>query len=174
MNDSEQQKTQPEPEDDEPQEEAAILLSSHLEMDVFLLLRDVVRLHYLWQCDGTTKQTKERMKELGGQISLDHHFRLVGDIEVVDDVFEITLWLQDSLVFTIAEVDIVLLDTLQLDLGQGTLIARELTKQGLEYHIIAFGNGVARQYCINIMGPRMQQIRDLGTLVAPAIDRFSA
>ena len=76
--------------------------------------------------------------------------------------------------FSLASVDIMTLDALQIDFSRCAVMARELTNLGLEYHLLTFGEGRAQQFRINIIGPRMQQIRDLGTLVAPAVDTFSA
>lgn len=145
-----------------------------MDLDVFTQMRDVVRNHYLWKWDESTEETRDATMEIPSMIELDPRFRLVGDVEVVDDIFEVTLWLQDSAAFSVAAVDMMVLDVLSIDLGKGTVIARELTRLGLEYHIITFGEGRARQYLINVIGPRMQQIRDLGRLVVPTFDSYSA
>lgn len=144
------------------------------DFEMFLQLRDVVRDHYLWQWDESAKPTLGFIKELKRQIQHDPQFRLVGDIEVDESVFEITLWLEETLAYSLASVDIMMLDTLQIDFSRGAILARELTKLGLEYHLLTFGEGRAQQLHINVIGPRMQQIRDLGTLVAPSVDTFSA
>lgn len=144
------------------------------DIEMFGQLRDVVRNHYLWKWDPAAKETRAYLKELATQISHDHQFRLVGDITVVDHVFEITLWLEETMAFSLASVDILTLDALQIDFSRCAVMARELTNLGLEYHLLTFGEGRAQQFRINIIGPRMQQIRDLGTLVAPSVDTFSA
>lgn len=145
-----------------------------MDMDVFTQMRDVVRNHYLWKWDESAVETREAQMELPQLIELDPRFRLVGDVELVNDVFEVTLWLQDSAAFSVGAVDMMVLDVLSIDLGKGTVIARELTKLGIEYHLITFGEGRARQYLINVIGPRMQQIRDLGRLVVQTLDTYSA
>lgn len=153
----------------EPASEAPMM-----DMDVFNQMRDVVRNHYLWKWDESAVETREAQMELPQLIELDPRFRLVGDVELVNDVFEVTLWLQDSAAFSVGAVDMMVLDVLSIDLGKGTVIARELTKLGIEYHLITFGEGRARQYLINVIGPRMQQIRDLGRLVVQTLDTYSA
>ena len=145
-----------------------------MDMDVFLQIRDVVRTHYLWKWDADADETQEAGSNILASLHDDPRFRLVGDVDVEDDIFEVTLWLQDSMVFSLAEVDVLVLDALQIDLARGTVIARELTRMGLEIHLITFGDGRARQFLINVIGPRMQQIRDLGRLVVAAVDSFSA
>ncbi len=145
-----------------------------LDMDVFLQIRDVVRNHYLWKWDADAEETEEAASIIPAYLHDDPRFRLVGDVDVEDDIFEVTLWLQDSMVFSLAEVDVMVLDALRIDLGTGTVIARELTRMGLEIHLITFGDGRAREYLINVIGPRMQQIRDLGRLVVRAVDSYSA
>lgn len=145
-----------------------------LDMDVFAQLRDVVRTHYMWKWETDAKPTKQVVKMLTQQINHDPQFRLVGDVDVEDDIFQITLWLEHPLAFSLSDVDVLMLDTLEIDLGRCTIIARELTKLGLEYHLITFGEGRAQQFRVNVMGPRMQQIRDLGTLVTTSLDDFSA
>lgn len=161
--------------DTEPQhEEIESAPAPILDMEVFVNLRDVVRSHYLWKWEESAKATRSVMKELTRQITHDPQFRLVGDIEVTDHVFEITLWLEETMAFSLASVDIMMLDALQIDFSRCAVLARELTQLGLEYHLVTFGEGRAQQFHINIIGPRMQQIRDLGTLVAPAVDTYSA
>lgn len=145
-----------------------------LDMDVFVQLRDVVRANYLWQWDERSGPTTGVIEELTKRVARDSHFRLVGDVEVDEDIFEITLWLEDTKTFTLASVDILMLDSLQIDFSRCAIMARELTRLGLEYHLLTFGEDRAQQFHINIIGPRMQQIRDLGTLVAPAKQTFSA
>lgn len=145
-----------------------------MDMDVFNQMRDVVRNHYLWKWDESASETRDAQMDIPAMIELDPRFRLVGEVEVVDDVFQVTLWLQDSAAFSVGAVDMMVLDALSIDLGKGTLIARELTRLGLEYHLITFGEGRARQFLINVIGPRMQQIRDLGRLVVPTFDSYSA
>lgn len=145
-----------------------------MDMDVFTQMRDVVRNNYLWQWDESATETRQATAEIPSMIELDPRFRLVGEVEVIDDIFEVTLWLQDSAAFSVGAVDMMVLDVLSIDLGKGTVIARELTRLGLEYHIITFGEGRARQYLINVIGPRMQQIRDLGRLVVQTFDTYSA
>lgn len=144
------------------------------DIEMFTQLRDVVRSHYLWKWEPGARDTKAYVKELKSQIQHDPQFRLVGDIEVDEHVFEITLWLEETMAFSLASVDIMTLDALQIDFSRCAVLARELTNLGLEYHLLTFGEGRAQQFRINIIGPRMQQIRDLGTLVAPAVDTFSA
>lgn len=144
------------------------------DIEMFANLRDVVRSHYLWRWEATSKDTMVYVKDLTAQVSHDPQFRLVGDIEVDEHVFDITLWLEETMAFSLASVDIMVLDALQIDFSRGAVMARELTTLGLEYHLLTFGDGRAQQFRINIIGPRMQQIRDLGTLVAPAVDSFSA
>lgn len=145
-----------------------------LDMEMFAKLRDVVRSHYLWQWDDADKPTEELIKNLTTEIRHDPHFRLVGDIDLDESVFEVTLWLEESMAYSLASVDLMMLDALQIDFSRCAILARELTKHGLEYHLLTFGEGRAQQFRINIIGPRMQQIRDLGTLVAPTMDTFSA
>lgn len=145
-----------------------------LDLDVFQQIRDVIRSHYLWKWDADADETEEAASLIPAYLHQDPRFRLVGDVDVDNDIFEVTLWLQDSMVFSIAEVDVLVLDALRVDLGTGTVIARELTRMGLEIHLITFGDGRAREYLINVVGPRMQQIRDLGRLVVPAVDSYSA
>ena len=145
-----------------------------LDMEVFLQIRDIVRAHYLWKWDAEADETREAGSGILASLLDDPRFRLVGDVDVENDVFELTLWLQDSTVFSLAEVDVLVLDALQIDLARGTVIARELTRMGLEIHLITFGDGRAQQFLINVIGPRMQQIRDLGRLVVDAVDSFSA
>lgn len=144
------------------------------DIEMFVQLRDVVRSHYLWKWEPTARETKAYIKELVTQVTHDPQFRLVGDIEVEDHVFEITLWLEETMAYSLASVDILTLDALQIDFSRCAVMARELTNLGLEYHLLTFGDGRAQQFRINIIGPRMQQIRDLGTLVAPSVDTFSA
>lgn len=144
------------------------------DIEVFTQLRDVVRSHYLWKWEDSAKETRLYIKELTRQISHDPQFRLVGDVYIEEHVFEITLWLEETMAFSLASVDIMMLDALQIDFSRCAVLARELTQLGLEYHLLTFGEGRAQQYHINIIGPRMQQIRDLGTLVAPSVDSFSA
>ncbi len=144
------------------------------DIEMFSNLRDVVRSHYLWKWEPTDKDSRAYIKELTTQVMHDPQFRLVGDIEVVEHVFEITLWLEETMAFSLASVDIMVLDALQIDFSRCAVMARELTNLGLEYHLLTFGEGRAQQFRINIVGPRMQQIRDLGTLVTPAVDTFSA
>lgn len=144
------------------------------DLEVFANLRDVVRSHYLWKWEDSAKETRARIKEIADQVAHDPQFRLVGDVEVNDHVFDITLWLEETMAFSLASVDIMMLDALQIDFSRCAILARELTQLGLEYHLLTFGDGRAQQFHINIIGPRMQQIRDLGTLVAPSIDTFSA
>lgn len=174
MNDRDQQEVMSQA-DAEPQHEDLEATSTPiLDMEMFANLRDVVRSHYLWKWDDSAKTTKGVVEELSNQILHDPQFRLVGDIEVVDHVFEITLWLEETMAFSLASVDIMMLDALQIDFSRCAILARDLTRLGLEYHLITFGEGRAQQFRINIIGPRMQQIRDLGTLVAPAVDTYSA
>lgn len=144
------------------------------DIEMFVQLRDVVRSHYLWRWETSAKDTKSYIKDLGSQIMHDPQFRMVGDVEVNEHVFEITLWLEETMAYSLASVDIMVLDALQIDFSRGAIMARELTNLGLEYHLLTFGEGRAQQFRINIIGPRMQQIRDLGTLVAPTVDTFSA
>ncbi len=144
------------------------------DIEMFANLRDVVRSHYLWKWDATAKDTKAYVKELTTDIGHDPQFRLVGDVEVEEHIFQVTLWLEETMAFSLASVDIMVLDALKIDFSRGAVMARELTNLGLEYHLLTFGEGRAQQFRINIIGPRMQQIRDLGTLVAPAVDTFSA
>lgn len=144
------------------------------DMEVFADLRDVVRSHYLWKWDEAARDTTAYIKELTRQIQHDPQFRLVGEIEADEHIFEITLWLEETMAYSLASVDIMMLDALQIDFGRCAILARELTRFGLEYHLLTFGEGRAQQFHINIIGPRMQQIRDLGTLVAPSVDSFSA
>lgn len=172
MKDSEQPQINEPAEPDQTAEPA--LEAPMMDMDVFNQMRDVVRNHYLWKWDESAVETREAQMELPQLIELDPRFRLVGDVELVNDVFEVTLWLQDSAAFSVGAVDMMVLDVLSIDLGKGTVIARELTKLGIEYHLITFGEGRARQYLINVIGPRMQQIRDLGRLVVQTLDTYSA
>lgn len=144
------------------------------DIEVFANLRDVVRSHYLWKWDETARDTRSRIKELTSQIAHDPQFRLVGEVEVDEHIFEITLWLEETMAYSLASVDIMVLDALQIDFSRCAILARELTQLGLEYHLLTFGEGRAQQFHINVIGPRMQQIRDLGTLVAPSVDTFSA
>lgn len=144
------------------------------DIEVFVKLRDVVRSHYLWKWERSAKVTASYIKDLKSQIAHDPQFRLVGDVEVDEHVFNITLWLEETMAFSLASVDMMMLDALQIDFSRGAILARELTQLGLEYHLLTFGEGCAQQFNINIIGPRMQQIRDLGTLVAPSVDTFSA
>lgn len=174
MNDRDQQELMSQADSDPQPEEVEAAPAPILDMEVFANLRDVVRSHYLWQWDASAKPTKIVVKDITRQISHDPQFRLVGDIEVIDNVFEVTLWLEETMAFSLASVDIMMLDALQIDFGRCAILARELTQLGLEYHLVTFGEGRAQQFHINIIGPRMQQIRDLGTLVAPAIDTYSA
>lgn len=145
-----------------------------LDMEVFANLRDVVRSHYLWQWESGEDSTRAMIKEITTEIRHDPHFHLVGDVEVDASVFEITLWLEETMAFSLASVDMMMLDALQINFSRCAILARELTRLGLEYHLITFGEGRAQQYRINVIGPRMQQIRDLGTLVAPTENTFSA
>jgi hypothetical protein len=145
-----------------------------LDLDVFLQIRDVIRSHYLWQWEESDVATQDVIAEIPVLLHDDPRFRLVGYVEVEDHVFEVTLWLQDQMTYSLAAVDVTMLDALQIDLGKGTVIARELTRIGLEYHLITFGEGRARQFRINVIGPRMQQIRDLGPLVVSTFDTYSA
>ena len=172
MKDSEQPQINEPAEPDQTAEPS--LEAPMMDMDVFNQMRDVVRNHYLWKWDESAVETREAQMELPQLIELDPRFRLVGDVELVNDVFEVTLWLQDSAAFSVGAVDMMVLDVLSIDLGKGTVIARELTKLGIEYHLITFGEGRARQYLINVIGPRMQQIRDLGRLVVQTLDTYSA
>jgi hypothetical protein len=158
----------------EQPEVASELTRPVLDLDVFLQIRDVIRSHYLWQWEEGDEATQDVMAEIPVLLHDDPRFRLVGDIEVEDHVFEVTLWLQDQMTYSLAAVDVTMLDALQIDLGKGTVLARELTRIGLEYHLITFGEGRARQFHINVIGPRMQQIRDLGRLVVSTIDTYSA
>ncbi len=145
-----------------------------LDLDVFLQIRDVVRSHYLWQWNEDDEATQELIAGIPVLLHEDSRFRLVGDVEVEDNVFEVTLWLQDQTIYSLATVDVTMLDALHIDLGKGAVLARELTRIGLEYHLIVFGEGRARQFHINVVGPRMQQIRDLGRLVVSSMDTYSA
>lgn len=140
----------------------------------FNRLRDLVRTEYLWKWDDQNDESKKVIKSLDHNIRTSGGFRLVGDIAIEDDVFDLTLWLEEPLAFTLGDVDIMLLESLAIDLGRSTLFMREMSKQGLMYHIVGFGDGRAREIKVNVIGPRMQQIRDLRTLVVPAIDSFSA
>ena len=133
------------------------------DIEMFANLRDVVRSHYLWKWDATAKDTKAYVKELTTDIGHDPQFRLVGDVEVEEHIFQVTLWLEETMAFSLASVDIMVLDALKIDFSRGAVMARELTNLGLEYHLLTFGEGRAQQFRINIIGPRMQQIRDLGT-----------
>lgn len=145
-----------------------------LDMDVFLQIRDVIRNHYLWKWEHGAQDTEDVIAGIPVLLYDDPRFRLVGDVELENHVFEVTLWLQDPMAFSLAAVDVTMLDALQIDLGKGTVLARELTRLGLEYHLITFGEGRARQFQINVIGPRMQQIRDLGRLVVSVVDAYSA
>lgn len=145
-----------------------------LDIDIFLQIRDVVRNHYLWKWEYGAEDTRDVIAGIPVLLHDDPRFRLVGDVELENDVFEVTLWLQDPMAFSLAAVDVTMLDALQIDLGKGTVLARELTRLGLEYHLITFGEGRARQFQINVIGPRMQQIRDLGRLVVSVFDSYSA
>lgn len=158
----------------EESQDATELAGPVLDLDVFLQIRDVVRSHYLWKWEEADEATQDVIAEIPVLLHDDPRFRLVGDVEVADDVFEVTLWLQDQMAYSLAAVDVTMLDALQIDLGRGTVLARELTRLGLEYHLITFGEGRARQFRINIIGPRMQQIRDLGRLVVSSMDTYSA
>lgn len=155
-------------------EEIDSTLAPIQDIEMFANLRDVVRSHYLWKWEASSKDAKVYIKDLVSQISHDPQFRMVGDVEVKEHVFEITLWLEETMAYSLASVDIMMMDALQIDFSRGAIMARELTNLGLEYHLLTFGEGRAQQFRINIIGPRMQQIRDLGTLVAPTVDTFSA
>lgn len=174
MDDRDQQELIPQTDTETQPEEVENALTPILDIEVFAKLRDVVRSHYLWQWDPATKTTKHVVKDLARGIFHDPQFRLVGEIEVEDGVFEITLWLEETMAYSLASVDIMMLDALQIDFSRGAIMARELTRIGLEYHIVTYGDGRAQQFRINIIGPRMQQIRDLGTLVVTSTDAYSA
>jgi hypothetical protein len=174
MNDRDQREGNSQPGPESHHDELEGTRAPIQDMEMFSALRDVIRAHYLWQWSESTRGTKTFVKGLTRQISHDPQFRLVGDIEVVDHILEVTLWLEETMAFSLASVDIMMLDAMQIDFRRGAVLARELTRLGLEYHLITFGDGKAQQFRINIVGPRMQQIRDLGTLVAPAVDTFSA
>lgn len=174
MNDREEPEVITEPEIEHQPEAAAETPTPILDMDVFEQLRDVVRSHYLWRWEESAKPTRGMIKDLTNRIAHDSQFHLVGDIEVDDHTFEITLWLEESLAFTLSSVDVMMLDALQIDFSRCMIMARELSKNGLEYHLVTFGEGKAQQLHINVIGPRMQQIRDLGTLVAQSQESFSA
>ena len=163
MNDRERPETSTELTNDQG-DDAAALARPVLDLDVFLQIRDVIRNHYLWQWDESDQATQDVIAEIPVFLHDDPRFRLVGDVEVEDHVFEVTLWLQDPMTYSLAAVDVTMLDALQVDLGKGTVLARELTRLGLEYHLITFGEGRARQYHINVIGPRMQEVRDPGRL----------
>lgn len=172
MKDREQPEIIEQVEQELPAEE--VTTAPMLDMDVFTQLRDVVRDHYLWKWDEAATDTQEAQVEILELIEHDPRFRLVGEVEVEEDIFQVTLWLQDTAAFSIGAVDMNVLDALSIDLGKGTVISRELTRLGLEYHLITFGEGRARQFLINVIGPRMQQIRDLGRLVVPTLNAYSA
>lgn len=174
MNDREEPEVISETEIEHQQEAVADSPTPILDMDVFVQLRDVVRSNYLWRWEESAKPTQTMIKDLTNRIAHDSQFHLVGDIEIEDHTFEITLWLEDSLAFTLATVDVMMLDAMQIDFSRCMIMARELTKNGLEYHLVIFGEGQAQQLQINVIGPRMQQIRDLGTLVAQSQESFSA
>lgn len=144
------------------------------DVEFFLRLRDLVRTEYLWKWDADAEDAKTIIKAIQRSLKSSGGFRLVGDIEVEDDLFDLRLWLEEPLAFTLGDVDVMLLEALALDLGRGTLFVREMTRTGLVYHILSFGEGRARQLQINVIGPRMQQIRDLGTLTVSSVDSFSA
>lgn len=173
MKDREQPETAPENTAKHEQGDS-VLAGPVLDLDVFLQIRDVIRSHYLWQWQEDDEATQDVIAEIPVLLHDDPRFRLVGDVEVEDHVFEVTLWLQDQMAYSLAAVDVTMLDALQIDLGKGTVLARELTRLGLEYHLITFGEGCARQFRINVIGPRMQQIRDLGRLVVSTMDTYSA
>lgn len=174
MDDREIQNQSTQPETDSQQEPIAEQPSPVQDMEVFTQLRDVVRTHYLWRWSDEDEDTLDAIRELAHQIAHDPQFRLVGEIEVDDDTFEITLWMEETMAYSLASVDIAVMDALQIDFGRCAILARELTRIGLEYHLLTFGDGRAQQFRINIVGPRMQQIRNLGTLVAGAVDSYSA
>jgi len=174
MNDRDQAEVMSQQEPETMTEPTAERPAPIMDMDVFAQLRDVVKNHYLWQCDSEDEPTRAVIKDITNEIHHDPHFRLVGEIEVNASVFEITLWLEESMAFSLASVDMMTLDALHIDFSRCAILARELTRYGLEYHLVTFGDGRAQEFHINIIGPRMQQIRDLGTLVAPADNAFSA
>lgn len=174
MEDRDQQEMISVPEPEPQYEESEQAPSPILDIEMFVKLRDVVRSQYLWQWEESAKETQAFVKELSRQVAHDPQFRLVGDIEVVDHVFDITIWLEETMAYSLSGVDIMMLDALKIDFGRCAILARELTRLGLEYHLLTFGEGRAQQFRVNVIGPRMQQIRDLGTLVAPAVDTFSA
>ncbi|MCO5219846.1 MAG: hypothetical protein M9909_13565 [Thermomicrobiales bacterium] len=144
------------------------------DMAFFHTLREVVRTEHLWQWEAGADDTKSVLKALPQGVKNASGFRVVGDATLEDHVFDLTLWLEDQHVFRLADIDVMLLDALSLDLGRGTLLVRELTRQGLMYHILVFGEARARELRVNVIGPRMQHIRDLGTLVVSSVDSFSA
>lgn len=144
------------------------------DVEFFERMRDMVRTEYLWQWDAEAEDAKTVIKAIQRSLKTSGGFRLVGDIEVEENLFDFRIWLEEPLAFTLGDVDVMLLEALALDLGRGTLFVREMTRTGLVYHILSFGEGRARQLQINVIGPRMQQIRDLGTLTVSAVDTFSA
>lgn len=174
MDDLDQQELMQHDETESQHDEIESTLAPIQDIEMFAELRNVVRNHYLWKWEPKARNTKAYIKELTTQVRHDPQFRLVGDVEVLEHVFEITLWLEETMAYSLASVDIMVLDALQIDFSRGAIMARELTNLGLEYHLLTFGEGRAQQFRINIIGPRMQQIRDLGTLVAPSVDTFSA
>lgn len=144
------------------------------DMAFFHTLREAIRAEHLWQWEAGADDTKSVLKAIPQGVKNAGGFRVVGDATLEDHVFDLTLWLEDQHVFRLSDIDVMLLDALSLDLGRGTLFVRELTRQGLMYHILVFGEARARELQVNVIGPRMQHIRDLGTLVVSSLDSFSA
>lgn len=144
------------------------------DMAFFNRLRELIRSEHLWQWDDDTDDAKSVLKAIPKGVKSAGGFRVVGDATLEDHVFEVTLWLEDAHVFRLTDIDVMLLDALGLDLGRGTLMVRELTRQGLVYHILVFGEARARELRVSLIGPQMQQIRDLGTLVASSVESYSA
>lgn len=145
-----------------------------LDADVFIQIRDVIRQHYFWKWESDNEETQTVITDLAMVVAQESDFRLVGDIEVVEHVFEMTLWLQDHHVFRLADVDVLLVVALDLDFGQGTFITRKLVRAGIEYNVITFEQGRVKQFHIDIIGPRIQQIRDISRLVVSSSSSFSA
>lgn len=160
------------PADEAPVAESAATPLQDLEF--YRRLRELVRSEFLWKWTDGESDTESLTKAIDHNIRSSGGFRLVGEIELEDDCFDLRLWMEAPLAYTLGDVDVILLEALALDLGRGTIFVRELTRTGLVYHILSYGEGRARELRVNVVGPRMQQIRDLGTLTVTAASTFSA